>query len=166
MSGRPGPLDRSLPPAPGRYRLFKFPSFVRHRLANGLTVFAARLSDVPLVSLELVAPAGAHHDPPGRAGLATLTAALLDEGTTGRSALEIAAAIERLGGYLTTGADWDVGYLATGTLSHHLQADLELLHEVSTSPSSPSARSTACAGSGSPRSCAGATTPGRVPTCA
>jgi hypothetical protein len=68
-----------------------------------------------------------------------LTAALLDEGTARRSAIEIAATAERLGGYFTTGADWDVGYFATGLLSSHRSAGLELLAEVATSPTFPEA---------------------------
>jgi len=131
------PLERGQPPAPGALRPFRFPSFLRRRLANGLTVFAARHAGVPLVSLELVATAGGQLDPPGRPGLATLTASLLDEGTAGRSAIEIATWVERLGGYLTTGADWDVGYLATGMLSSHWRAGLELLAEVLAGPTFP-----------------------------
>jgi zinc protease len=125
------------PPRPGPLRPFRFPAFLRRRLPNGLTVLAARHAGVPLASLELVAPAGGQHDPPGRAGLATLTASLLDEGTGGRSSMEIAAGVERLGGYLSTGADWDVGYLATGMLSQHWRAGLGLLAEVIEHPTFP-----------------------------
>ncbi|HXO20414.1 MAG TPA: pitrilysin family protein [Thermoanaerobaculia bacterium] len=132
-------IDRSRPPRPGELRPFRFPPFLHHRLANGLEVYAARLGDVPLISLELVAPAGGEHDPPGQSGLATLTAALLDEGTVRRSAMDIARDVERLGGYLTTGADWDVGYLATGLLSYHRRAGVDLLAEVATSPTFPAA---------------------------
>ncbi len=129
--------DRSTPPPPGEIRPFRFPSFQRIQLRNGLTVFAARLQGPPLVSVEMVFPAGGQHDPAERAGLATLTASLIDEGTERRGALEIAAQVERLGGYLTTGADWDVGYLAVGSLSQHLPASLDLLAEIVTSPTFP-----------------------------
>ena len=50
-------LDRSVPPAGGRLRPFHFPKLLRQTLPNGLEVLAARLPDVPLVSLELVTPA-------------------------------------------------------------------------------------------------------------
>jgi zinc protease len=133
----PSRLDRSFPPPPGEIRPFRFPPFLRHRLGNGLEIYAARLGSVPLASLELVASAGGQHEPVEKAGLATLTASLLDEGTERRNAMEIAALVERLGGYLTTGADWDVGYFATGLLSRHLQEGLELLAEVATSPTFP-----------------------------
>jgi zinc protease len=130
-------LDRTLPPAPGALRPFDFPGFLHVELPGGLAVFAARHGDVPLVSLELVTPAGGQHDPPGRHGLSTLTAGLIDEGTARGGALEIAARVERLGGYLASGADWDSSYLAAGVLSRNLPAALELLAEVATSPTFP-----------------------------
>ena len=130
-------LDRTLPPVAGALRPFHFPGFLHAELPGGLAVYAARHGDVPLVSLELVTPAGGQHDPPGRHGLSTLTAGLLDEGTVRGGALEIAARIELLGGYLASGADWDVSYLAAGVLSRHLPAALELLAEVATSPTFP-----------------------------
>ncbi|MEA2691093.1 MAG: zinc protease [Acidobacteriota bacterium] len=131
------PVNRELPPVPGEIHPFRFPSFLKRRLANGLTVYAARLTGVPLVSLELVLPAGAQYDPPGRAGLSTLTGSLLDEGTAKRDSLEIAAYVEELGGYLATGADWDEGYLATGLLASHRREGLALLAEVLTGPVFP-----------------------------
>ena len=130
-------LDRTLPPEPGTLRAFDFPGFLHTELPGGLAVYAARHGDVPLVSLELVTPAGGQHDPPGRHGLSTLTAGLLDEGTARGGALEIAARVERLGGYLASGADWDSSYLAAGVLSSNLPAALELLAEVATSPTFP-----------------------------
>ncbi|HZF13201.1 MAG TPA: pitrilysin family protein [Thermoanaerobaculia bacterium] len=131
------PIDRLVPPVPGEIHSFRFPAYLKRRLDNGLTVYTARLPGVPLVSVELVIPAGAQHDPPGRGGLGTLTASLLDEGTQGKNALEIAAYVEELGGYLTTGADWDEGYLATGLLAQHRRQGLSLLAEVLTSPIFP-----------------------------
>lgn len=134
---KPARLDRSAPPAPGRSRPFHFPPFLRQTLANGLEVLAARLPGVPLVSLELVTPAGGQLDPRGREGLAALTAGVIDEGTERRSSLEIAAHVERLGGYFVAGIDWDEGFIATGLLAEHLPAGLDLLTEVATEPTFP-----------------------------
>lgn len=130
-------LDRTQPPAAGAIRPFRFPQFLHTRLTNGLEVYTIRHGDVPLVSLELVVPAGGQFDPPARSGLATLTASLIDEGTRGGSALEIAARVERLGGYLMSAADWDVAQLSVGVLSANLRAGLELLAETATSPTFP-----------------------------
>jgi zinc protease len=131
------PVNRELPPVPGEIHSFRFPAYLKRRLRNGLTVYAAHLPGVPLVSLELVVPAGAEHDPAGRSGLSTLTGSLLDEGTAQRNALAIAAYVEELGGHLTTGADWDEGYLGTGLLSSHRRQGLALLAEVLTGPIFP-----------------------------
>jgi zinc protease len=132
-------VDRTAPPPPGEIRPFRFPPFLRARLPNGLAVSAARLPGVPLASLELVAPGGGQFDPRGQEGIAALAAALLDEGTARRSSMEIAAAAERLGGYVTTGADWDVGFLATGLLAGYRASGLELLAEIVSSPTFPDA---------------------------
>ncbi|MFL6193847.1 MAG: M16 family metallopeptidase [Thermoanaerobaculia bacterium] len=136
--GRPV-IDRSAPPPPREAGPFRFPPFLRGRLSNGLNVIAAHHPGVPLVSLEMVVPGGGQHDPEGRAGLATLTASVIDEGTARRSSIEIAALAEHLGGYLVTGADWDVGYLATGLLADHTRGGLDLLAEVATTPTFPDA---------------------------
>ncbi len=136
---KPVRMDRSAPPAGGRPRPFHFPPFLRQTLANGLEILAARLPDVPLVSLELVTPAGGQQDPRGEEGLAALTAGVIDEGTRRRNAMEIAAHVERLGGYFVAGIDWDEGFIATGLLSRHLPAGLDLLAEVATEPTFPDA---------------------------
>lgn len=133
------PVDRSVPPPPGEIHPFRFPPFERTTLGNGLSVLAARLPGVPLISLEMVLPAGGQYDAPSLRGLATLTQSVIDEGTAHRTSLEIAASVERLGGYITAGADWDVGYLATGLLARHRTAGLELLAEIVTSPTFPEA---------------------------
>lgn len=130
-------MDRNTPPPPGELRPFRFPAFVKRSLPGGLMVYASRVAGVPLVSLELSARAGAHHDPVERPGLATFTASLIDEGTRRRDSLEIAAWIERLGGYLVSAADWDTGYVAVATLSQHLGSGLELLAEIALSPTFP-----------------------------
>ncbi len=131
------PVERAHPPAAGPLRPFRFPPFHHLRLASGLEVYTARHGDVPLASLELVTPAGGQLDPPALSGLATLTAGLLDEGTRRGGALDIAARAERLGGHVSTGADWDGAHVSAGMLSTNFQGGLELLAEVATSPTFP-----------------------------
>ncbi len=133
------PFDRSVPPLAGAVRGFRFPSFEHTRLAGGLDLYLARWPYFPLVSLELLLGAGGHHDGPGQAGLASLHGALLDEGTENRSALEIASSIEQLGGFLGTGADWNVAYVGSTLLRRHLDAGLDLVAEIARRPSFPAA---------------------------
>ena len=130
-------MDRTSPPPAGELRPFRFPAFVKRSLPGGLTVYAARLAGVPLFSLELSARAGAHRDPVEQAGLATFTASVIDEGTRRRDSMEIAAWMERLGGYLVSAADWDTGYVAVAMLAQHLDAGLGLLAEIALTPTFP-----------------------------
>ncbi|HEX2162761.1 MAG TPA: insulinase family protein, partial [Thermoanaerobaculia bacterium] len=125
-------VRRDAPPPPGPVTPFRFPSFVRHRLSNGLTVVAARSPRAPLVDLGLVFAAGAAEEPAERAGLASMTADLLDEGTAARDAPAIAAAVADLGGRLSSGADWDVGTLEVELLARHTDEGLALLAELAT----------------------------------
>lgn len=132
------PVDRSAPPAAATPRPFDFPDFRRLEPVPGLDLRIVRIPRLPLAHLRWLAPGGgAWHDPPELAGLASLTGDLLDQGTERRSAPEIAAAVERLGGYLASSADWDAAQVLLGVLAAHLEPALELLAEVATSPTFP-----------------------------
>lgn len=136
-AGRGTELDRTRPPQPGEPRSFAFPQIERHRLAGGSEVLLAVRTELPMVLLELLAPAGAERDPSGRRGLAYLTSELLDEGTRSSTAEEIAWRADRLGSSLDTGAGWHMGYVRLQTLAPHLDRSLELMAEVMTTASFP-----------------------------
>ncbi len=90
-----------------------------------------------LLQLGLVCGGGAHHEGPTAGGLATLTASLLDEGTSAATALEIAARVEGLGGSLSTSADWDAIYLTAATLADHQESALALLADLAADATLP-----------------------------
>lgn len=128
-------VDRQqVPPADPR-REFTFPRFTTDRLDNGLTLYLAPGGEVPLVSMELLTPAGAQHDP--APGIARLTAEMLDEGTERRSAMELAEHIEDLGGDLSTGCGWNMSSVGVDLLSKHVDAGLELVAETALTPTFP-----------------------------
>ncbi len=66
------------------------PVIVKHRLSNGLPVWIVEQHELPVVQMSLVVRTGTAADPPGRFGVASLTAALLTEGAGARSAVEFA----------------------------------------------------------------------------
>jgi predicted Zn-dependent peptidase len=127
-------VDRSRLPAPGPSRPFRFPAISRRRLGNGLDVRAVSHRNVPLVSVVLLVPAGTATDPPERHGLAAFTADLLDEGSGGRSALEVADAIARCGADLDVDVGPDAVTLTITALSKFVQPALALLAEMTTTP--------------------------------
>jgi len=76
----------------------------RFTLENGLDVVVLEKREVPLVQVSLQIGAGSIRDEPGREGIASMTANMLDEGAAGLSALELADAFEMLGARFGTGA--------------------------------------------------------------
>ena len=128
------PPDRSKPPAPGPAPALKLPPIVRRTLSNGLQVWIVERHKVPLVHVTLVVKAGAGADPSGKAGLATVTADLLDEGAGGRSALDLAEAIALLGATLGTAADWDSSVVTLQLPAAQLDAGLGLMSDVALRP--------------------------------
>src|SRR5882762_2210714 len=99
--------DRAHPPQPGPPAPLRLPAIQKQKLSNGLPVWIVELHEVPVAQVNLVSFSGTANDPPGKYGLASLTAALLEEGAGSRSALEIADAVDYLGADLgvTTASD-------------------------------------------------------------
>jgi zinc protease len=130
-------VDRRAPPPAGEPRIFEWPPFERYALATGLEIFLAPSRAVPTVELALLLPAGAERNPPERPGLASLTASLVDEGTRRRSGPAIAADLERLGGNLSTRADWNTADLSVDLLAEDVATGVDLLAELAREPVFP-----------------------------
>src|SRR5690606_24998268 len=81
-----------------------FPTIEHATLSNGIPVTLARRSAIPKLSLALEFAAGSAADGAARAGTQSLMMEMLEEGTTSRSAIEIAEEQERLGAAISAGA--------------------------------------------------------------
>ena len=68
--------------------------------ANGMTVLFLEQHFLPTVEIHALVKVGSAQDPPDKAGLANLTASLLDEGTVSRTSRQIAEQIDFVGGSL------------------------------------------------------------------
>jgi predicted Zn-dependent peptidase len=126
--------DRTKPPVPGPAPSLRLPPIVKRTLSNGLPVWILERHKVPLVHVTVLVKAGAASDPAGKAGLASVTADLMDEGAGGRSALELAEAVALLGATLGTAADWDDSTLTLQLPAAQLEAGLALLGDVALRP--------------------------------
>jgi zinc protease len=60
--------------------------------------------------------------------------ALLNQGTTSRSAIQIAEAIDSAGGTIDTGADWDTSYVELSVLSDHTETAFDLIADMIRQP--------------------------------
>lgn len=99
--------ERARLPQPGAEVAPATPAVADFRLANGMRVLVAPTDGLPLVSARLNFNAGSANDPAGKPGVASMTAGLLTQGTTTKSAPEIATAIEQLGANIGAGSGAD-----------------------------------------------------------
>jgi predicted Zn-dependent peptidase len=125
---RTGP-QRALP-TPAPVGELTFPQVERATLSNGIPVVLARRDAVPQVSLALVFDAGSVADPVGQAGVHETMIDLLTEGTTSRSALDIAVAQESLGASLQASAGVDTSTISLTALAANLRPSVDLLADV------------------------------------
>jgi predicted Zn-dependent peptidase len=127
-------VDRSRLPVPGADRPFRFPRIVKRMLPNGLELRAATHRAVPVAAVVLLVPGGSAVDPADAYGLVSITAGLLDEGSRGQSALDVADRVARIGGDLDLDVGVDAVVVGMTTLDRFLDAGLSLVHEVVTEP--------------------------------
>jgi zinc protease len=130
-------IDRSIAPQPGPPRPYHFPHVVRRTLDNGLRLLVAENHNAPLVSVRTLVRSGADYDTPELAGLASLTAELLDEGAGTRDAVRLAEDLGLLGASLGSGADWDASYISIDSLSRTFAESFAIFADVNRQPLLP-----------------------------
>jgi predicted Zn-dependent peptidase len=107
-----------------------FPAIEHAKLSNGIDVELARRTAIPKVSLAITFDAGNAADDPAQAGTQSLMLDALEEGTTTRSAEQIAAEQERLGASIGTGSTTDTSQVSMTALTANLLPSLELMADV------------------------------------
>ncbi len=131
--------DRSKPPALGAVPQLKLPAIQKRALSNGVPVLVIEAHEVPLARVTLLLKSGSSDDPAGKFGLASLTAAMLDEGAGSRSALEIADEIDFLGADLGTSSSFDSSAVRLGVPVARLGQALNVMADVALRPTFPDA---------------------------
>ena len=106
-------------------------------LANGLTLILNERRGLPVVAASVVLRTGSDANPLDKPGLANFVAAMLDEGTASRSALQIADRVAQLGASLGTGSSMDATTITGRSLSKNFGALLDLMADVTLRPSFP-----------------------------
>src|SRR2546425_6598923 len=108
-----------------------------HVLENGLKVLLVENPSIPTVSLNASVMTGARYDPEPKAGLALMASRLLDEGTENRTSLEIADAIESVGGAIDADGSFERIVVSAGGLNKDVDLGLELLADLLIRPIFP-----------------------------
>ena len=122
------------PPRPIAAREVKFPPYAVKTLANGLQVIAVSHHEQPAVSVRLIVRAGAAQDPADKPGVAALAATLLDQGTTTKTAEQIANAVDSIGGAMGTGAGTDLSFITAVVMKDSLSFALDMVADVAQRP--------------------------------
>ena len=125
---------RKEPPGSAKAKALTLPAAQSFTLANGLTVIHSPKAGLPLVSASLVLRAGQGANPAGQPGLAGFTAAMLPEGTTTRSAQQIAESVAALGATLNAQAGGEEARLEFSGLKATARDGLALLADVALRP--------------------------------
>jgi len=128
---------RAQPPKPGAAKTLQLPTPTSVTLPNGLTLILNERRGLPIVAAQLVFRTGSDANPLDKPGLANFTAAMLDEGTATRNALQIADELARLGGSLGTSSSMDATTVSVRSLSNTFPNMLDLMADVVLRPSFP-----------------------------
>ena len=123
-----------LPPKPLPVREMTFPPYDVRTLSNGLQVVTVLQHEQPAVSIRLLVRAGSVDNPPGRPGVASFVASLLDRGTSTRSAQEIADTIDTIGGALGAGSGSDLTFVNAVVMKDSFGLAMELIGDLVRNP--------------------------------
>lgn len=118
------------PPQPLAERPVKFPAYELKTLSNGLQVLVVPHHEQPSVSFRLLIRAGAAQEPADRPGVASFVASLLNQGTTTRSAKEIATTIDSAGGLLGVGSGNELTFVQSAVVKDRADLALALMADV------------------------------------
>lgn len=127
------------PPAPLPLEPAQFPPFAETILPNGMRVIVVMSQKQPVLSLTLAVPGGAFFDPAGRTGTAEMVAGLLTKGAGNRTADQISATIEGVGGSLSASAGQDFLTVSSAVLTNDKRVAFELLADAALRPTFPAA---------------------------
>jgi zinc protease len=122
------------PPRPLAAHEVTFPPYEIRTLDNGMRVVAVLHHEQPAVSIRLLVGAGSAQDPMGKGGVANLMASLLDQGTTTRSAQQIADQIDFIGGDVGTGAATDLSFVNAIVMKDSFQTGMDLIADIARNP--------------------------------
>jgi len=127
-------FNRNIIPPAGRNPIIKVPSLWKKTFSNGLEVIGTKNSETPTVSLLLSLEGGPLLDGIDKAGLASLTASLMEEGTTNYSKEGLSNELAKLGSDISVGASGRNTYIRVSSLRKNIDATINLMLDVMFNP--------------------------------
>lgn len=122
-------VDRSVMPKALSAPMLKVPSIWSGKLANGIEVMGTQSSETPTVELVIYLNGGHRIVPTAQAGLALLTAEMLNESSRKRSSEELTQALEMIGSTVDFSATATQSVIKVSALTEHLDETLAIVEE-------------------------------------
>jgi zinc protease len=130
----PEGLDRSQVPPAGPNPTIKVPDTYTFSVGDGIEVLGAQNTEVPTTTISLRIKAAQSHEPLDKLGLASLTAGLMNEATTERTAEEISNELDKLGSSVSFSSGDTYTTMRVRTLTENLDATMAIAMERLLSP--------------------------------
>ena len=124
-------FDRAKRPGAGANPVVNVPPFWTDKAGNGIKVIGTQNNEVPTVTL-LFSVKGGHKleaQNPGKAGIAALTASMLNEASKKYSSEEMSSQLDKLGSSISFNSGTDRMNISVQSLTKNLDATLALLEE-------------------------------------
>src|SRR4051812_41151791 len=131
------PIDLTKPPTLAPPPPLRVPPITTRQLPNGLQIVVVEQHELPIADVVLEIRNGGEADPVNRTGAAALTSALLTEGTTTRTALQIADQAAFLGVRVGAGSGWEQSTVSLHTPTAQLDSAMALFADVALHPAFP-----------------------------
>ncbi|MHA1543636.1 MAG: M16 family metallopeptidase [Alphaproteobacteria bacterium] len=131
-------LARELPPLPGEPKPFELATPTTIQLENGLEVIFVDFGIVPKVTISIVVEVGNKNEG-SDTWLSDLTAELMKEGTTSRSAFDIVVEAADMGGGVNIGVGLDQTSVSMDVLSEYGGEAIGLMADILINPAFPEA---------------------------
>jgi len=122
-------FDRSIQPEPGNNPIVDLPPIWDTQLVNGVRLLAVPNTETPTIAIHALFSMGQRDEPAGKAGLASLTAAMMREATKTHTAAEFSEALERIGASVSVSSGQYETSVSLNVLSKYLDEGMALMME-------------------------------------
>ncbi|MCX6327262.1 MAG: pitrilysin family protein [Bacteroidia bacterium] len=127
-------FDRSVQPTVGADPEVTIPPVWKGALGNGMKVWGIVLRELPLIQYSIVISGGHILDELSKAGLANLTASLMNEGTKNKTPEELEDAIRLLGANISVSAGTESITIRVSSLARNFEKTITLAEEMLLEP--------------------------------
>ena len=135
VAGGPGNDEwRTTPPKPAVAKAPQLPVPAQFKLPNGIPVYLVEQHALPVMTAQLTVLRGSEANPADKAGLASFTAMMMNEGTEKRTSPQLADDIAQIGATVSAASTADATSITAAALTKNSDKLFDLLSDVAIHP--------------------------------